>query len=567
MNYLDKYQQWLNSDFIDEETKNELLAIKDNDEEIKDRFYRDLEFGTAGLRGKMGAGLNRMNKYVISRAAQALANVIIKHGSDAMEKGVAISYDVRYGSSDYAKITAGVLAANNIKSYIYSEMMPTPMLSFAIRYYHTISGVMVTASHNPQVYNGYKVYWQEGSQILDDIADQIAGEIDKIEFSQIKMFTFEQALNSGYANYIGNDCIEEYYRLVLGLSIHDDIDKDINISYSPLHGTGNKPVRHILKERGFKNVFVVPEQEQPDPKFSTATYPNPEFEHVFEYSKKNGLKNNCDILIATDPDCDRLALCVRDNTGNYQFVNGNKIGALLTNYIFSNRYQLKTLPKNAALVKSIVTGDLSKVIASKYGVTTIETLTGFKNICGKANEFDETKEYTYVLGYEESIGYCYGTFVRDKDGVSAAMMICEMAAYYKKQGLSLLDVLDNLYSEFGYYNERQYSFELEGITGQKQIQAIVKHYRELPLKNIDNLELVEVVDYLEGINDLPKQNCLKYVYNDGSWFSLRPSGTEPKLKVYLYSIGCNYADSVYKLDLIEKMSKDKINKFLESWSE
>ncbi len=567
MNYLDKYQQWLDSDFIDAETKSELLAIKDNDAEIKDRFYRDLEFGTAGLRGKMGAGLNRMNKYVISRVAQALANVIINHGSEAKEKGVAISYDVRYGSSDYAKITAGVLAAHQIKSYIYSEMMPTPMLSFAIRYHQAISGVMVTASHNPQVYNGYKVYWQEGSQILDDIADQIASEIDKIEFSDVKMLTFDQALNSGYANYISNDCIEAYYNLVLGLSIHDDIDKEINISYSPLNGTGNKPVRHILKQRGFKNVFVVPEQEQPDPKFSTATYPNPEFEHVFEYSKKNGLKNNCDILIASDPDCDRLALCVRDKDGNYQFVNGNKIGALLVHYIFSNRYQLHTLPKNAALIKSIVTGDLSKAIASKYGVTTIETLTGFKNICGKANEFDITKEYTYILGYEESIGYCYGTFVRDKDGVSAAMMICEMAAYYKKQGLSLLDVLNNLYAEFGYYNERQYSFELEGIQGQKQIQAIVENYRQQPLKQIDNLELVEVIDYLDGINDLPKQNCLKYIYNDGSWFSLRPSGTEPKLKVYLYSIGSDYADSVNKLDLMEKMSKEKINTFLESWSE
>lgn len=567
MNYQEKYQQWLNSDFIDQDTKNELLSIKDNDEEIKDRFYRDLEFGTAGLRGKMGAGINRMNKYVISRAAQALANVIKSYGQDAMDQGIAISYDVRYGSSEYAKITSGVMAANHIKSYIYSEMMPTPMLSFAIRYYKTVSGVMVTASHNPQVYNGYKVYWSEGSQILDDIADKIAAEIDKIDFADIQLMDFEQALNSGYAQYIGQDCIDEYYRLVLDLKIHDDIDKYINISYSPLHGTGNKPVRHILEQRGFKNIFVVKEQEQPDPKFSTATYPNPEFEHVFEYSKANGKKHNCDILIATDPDCDRLALCVKDKDGEYQFVNGNRIGALLTNYIFSNRYQLKTLPSNAVLVKSIVTGDLSKVIAAKYNVKTIETLTGFKNICGKANEFDVTNEYTYILGYEESIGYCYGNFVRDKDGVSAAMMICEMAAYYKKQGLSLLDVLYQLYAEFGYYNERQYSFELEGITGQKQIQAIVKNYRENPLSTIGDLKLVEVVDYLEGIGDLPKQNCLKYVYDDGSWFSLRPSGTEPKLKVYLYSIGQDYADGVAKLNLIEQASKDKINKFLESWSE
>lgn len=565
MDYRKKYEYWLNCPIIDEKTKEELKAIQDNEEEIKDRFYKNLEFGTAGLRGKMGAGSNRLNRYVIAQACQGLANVIKSFGQKAMDRGVAISYDVRYGSSEYAKISAAVLAANGIKSYIYDTLKPTPMLSYAIRKLNTISGIMVTASHNPQAYNGYKVYWEEGSQILDDIADKVALEIEKLtNFEDIKMISFEEALESSYANYIPKEVEEAYFKEVLNLSIHDDIDKDLRITYSPFNGCGNLPVREILKRRGFKNVFVVKEQELPDPEFTTARYPNPENEAVFELAKKQGLEDKADILIGTDPDCDRLALCVNDGTGNFVFMNGNRIGALLTYYIFDNLYNLNKLPKNPVLVKSIVTGDLSKEIGLKYGVKTIETLTGFKNICGVANELEKTKEGTYILGYEESIGYCYGDFVRDKDGVSAAMMLAEMAAYYKKKGKNLIEVLDEIFKTFGYYNERQCAIEIEGISGQQIIKAIVEDFRNEPLNEIADFKLVKTIDYSLGVDNLPKQNCLKYHYDNKSWFALRPSGTEPKLKVYLYSKAYSAKESTTILDKMEKAIRAKMDKIINS---
>ncbi|MCI5997847.1 MAG: phospho-sugar mutase [Peptoniphilaceae bacterium] len=561
MDYIKIYEEWLNNDFFDEDTKNDLISIKGNDEEIKDRFYKGLEFGTAGLRGKLGAGTNRMNKYMVSKAAQALAYTIIDHGKDAVNRGVAISYDVRYKSKEFAELTCSIMAANGIKSYIYKGIRPTPMCSYAIRKLNCMAGVMVTASHNPQAYNGYKAYWKEGSQILDDIAGQIANHMDKIErFEDVKQISFEEALKSGLTKYIDESVEEDYYKEVLNLTINDeDLDKKINVVYTPLNGVGNIPVREILKRRGFENVFVVTEQEMPDPDFTTVGYPNPEVPKAFAYSERLGKEKDAEILIATDPDCDRVALEVRDKNGEYVFLNGNRIGALLSYYIFSQRHKNETLPENPVLVKSIVTGDLSKTIAKKYGVDTVETLTGFKNICGKTNEYDITKEKNYVFGYEESIGFCYGTFVRDKDAVGASMMVVEMAAFYKKQGKSLLDVLEDIYKEFGYYNERQLSLELEGIEGQERIKRMMEDFRENPLKTIGELELEKIIDFKDGYLDFPKQNCLKYYLKDGSWYALRPSGTEPKIKLYIYTIGKLKEESIKKLDLIENTCKDKMN--------
>ena len=560
MDYKKVYEEWLNNNYIDEEVKVELISIKDDEDEIKDRFYKTMEFGTAGLRGKIGAGTNRMNKYMVSKAAQALANTIKDYGKDAISRGVAVSYDVRYKSKEFAELTCSIMAGNGIKSYIYKGIRPTPMCSFAIRELNCMAGVMVTASHNPQEYNGYKAYWKEGSQILDDIAGQISKHMENIEnFENVKQIPFSDALERGLTEYIDEEVEEKYYGKVLNLSINDEnIDKNIRVVYTPLNGVGNIPVREILKRRGFKNIFVVPEQELPDPDFTTVGYPNPEDPKAFLYSEKLGKEKNCDLLIATDPDCDRVAIEVKDKNGEYVFLNGNRIGALLSYYIFSQRAKQGTIPKNAVLVKSIVTGDISRAIASEYEIETVETLTGFKNICGKTNEYEITKEKEYIFGYEESIGFCYGTFVRDKDAVSASMMIVEMAAFYKNKGMSLLDVLEEIYKHYGYYNERLVSVELEGIEGQERIGRMMQDFRNKPIEKIGEAKLDEVIDFKDGYLDFPKQNCLKYYFDDKSWYALRPSGTEPKIKLYIYTVANTKEESETKLDLIEKICREKM---------
>ena len=559
MNYLEKYNLWLNNEFFDEETRKELKSIKDNEEEILDRFHKDLTFGTAGLRGIVGAGTNRMNKYTVSLATQGLAQTIVDRGKEAMNRGVAIAYDVRHFSREFSEIAARVLAANGIKVYIFEDIRPTPVLSYTIRRLNTISGVVVTASHNPREYNGYKVYWEEGSQILDDIAEEILGNINAIEdYSHIKLMDLEEAREKGLINYIGKEIDDEYVEKVKELALNEDIDKDIKIVYTPLNGTGNVLVRRVLKERGFKNVFVVPEQEMPDPDFTTVGYPNPEDPKAFNYAIKLGEEKDADILIATDPDCDRVACMVRDCNGKFIPLNGNQTGALMVEYILSSRHRENTIPKNGAIVKSIVTGDLSKVIASKYNVATIETLTGFKHICGKANEFDKTGEYTFIYGYEESIGYVYGTMVRDKDGVISSMLIAEMAAYYKKQGKTLLDKLEELYNEHGYYFEKLISIVLEGIEGSERIGRIMDDFREKPIENIEDMKLIKTIDYLKDDTGNPKSNVLKYFFDDGSWYAIRPSGTEPKIKIYIYSKDKDKTKSQNKIKAIEKITIEKM---------
>lgn len=559
MDYREKYNNWLNNEYFDEMTRKELESIKYDEKEIADRFHTNLSFGTAGLRGKVGAGTNRMNRYTVSLATQGLADTIVSRGKSAMERGVAIAYDVRHFSKEFSEIAARVLAANGIKVYLFDDIRPTPLLSYAIRRLKTISGIVVTASHNPRDYNGYKVYWEEGSQILDDIAQEILNHIDDIkDFSDIELMDLEEGLDKGLINYIDKELDDEYIEKIKKRALNDDIDKDIRIVYTPLNGTGNKLVRRVLEERGFNNVFIVPEQENPDPDFTTVGYPNPEDVKAFNYAKRLGKEKDGDILIATDPDCDRVACMVRDGNGEYVFLNGNQTGALLIEYILSSRHKDDNIPVNGAIVKSIVTGDLSRAIGKHYGVRTLETLTGFKHICGKANEFDKTGEHTFIFGYEESIGYVYDTIVRDKDGVISSMLIAEMAAYYKKQGKTLLDELEDMYRRYGYYFEKLISIVLEGIEGSQRIGRIMDSFRENPITAIGNMKLINTIDYLNDETGNPKSNVLKYIFDDGSWYAVRPSGTEPKIKIYIYSKGKDRISSIGKIEDIEKATLARI---------
>lgn len=435
---------------------------------------------------------------------------------------------------------------------------------------NTAAGIVITASHNPKDYNGYKVYWEDGAQVLSKIANGITEKIEFIyNFSEIKSMNEEEALKSGLLNMLGEDIDFEYIEKVKSLSIREDIDKDIKVVYTPLNGTGNIPVRRVLKERGFTNIIVVPEQEKPDPDFTTVGYPNPEDTKAFKYAEDLGKKVDAELLIATDPDCDRLAIEVRDKNGEYLAFNGNQTGAILINYIVSNMKEIGKLPKDAAIVKSIVTGDLGKVIAEEYGVETYEALTGFKNICGKIPTLkEEGKEF--IFGYEESIGYVTGTFVRDKDGVSSSMLLCEAAAYYKTKGKTLIDVLNEIYKKYGYYREKQISLILEGIEGKNRIERMMKSYRETFPKEITGSKLLSYIDYQDRIeydvikNDrkpcrIPRSNVLRFFFDDGSWYAVRPSGTEPKIKLYIYTKGKSIKDAEEKIKAIEKEVLDKLN--------
>ncbi|RDI90477.1 phosphoglucomutase/phosphomannomutase family protein [Thermosipho africanus Ob7] len=571
MNYMEEYKAWLESPYIDEETKKELLSIKDNDEEIKERFFKYLEFGTAGLRGKIGAGTNRMNKYIVAKATQGLAQFILEKSDPKM--GVVIAYDVRHFSKEFAKIASEVLAGNGINVYIFDDIRPTPMLSFAVRHLKATAGIVITASHNPPEYNGYKVYWKEGSQILDDVAIPVQENIKKIkDFGEIKYLDFDEGVKRGIIKVIGKEVDEVYYEKVLSLGLNDDIDKNINIVYTPLNGTGNIHVRHVLKERGFNNVYVVKEQELPDPDFKTVGYPNPEDIKAFKLALELAREKDADIVLATDPDCDRLAVMVKHND-EYIALNGNQTGAVLINYLLSQRSKKGLLKEKSMIIKSIVTGNLGKNVAEKYGVLTFETLTGFKNICGLENKL-EKEGYQFEFGYEESIGFVTGNFVRDKDGVISAMMLSEAAGYYKKQGKTLVDVLNDLYKEYGYYLENNFSLIYEGIEGMEKIKRIMKYYRNNFPKKIGNLNLEKYIDYLDGnvynvdgekigeVNKdhIPSSNVLRFFFEDGSWYAVRPSGTEPKLKVYIYSFATDREESERKLKLIEETFRNIVDK-------
>lgn len=548
VNYMDMYKRWLN---FDEDTKNELLNL--DEKEIKERFYKELEFGTGGLRGIIGAGTNRMNVYTVRKATQGLANYIKNKGIE--NASVAIAYDSRKFSDRFAKEAALVLNANGIKTYMYKELRPTPMLSFAVRYLKTTAGIVITASHNPKEYNGYKVYWSDGGQITEEHAEGILKEISKVDYDDILTMDFEKAVDLGLFNYIDDEVETAYINLVKGLTVNKDIvekaKNDLKIIYTPLHGTGNKPVRRVLEEIGYKNVYIVKEQENPDPNFSTVKYPNPEEHEVFKRAIEMAKELEADLIIGTDPDCDRVGVVVKNKEGEYIVLTGNQTGALLTHYILENLKTTGRMPKNPVVIKTIVTTEMARRIAKSYEVEVIDVLTGFKYIGEKIKEFEEKQNKDFVFGFEESYGYLSGTFVRDKDGVIASMLICEMAAFYKLKGMTLYEGLISLYEKYGYFKEDLKSITLEGIEGSQRIKEIMDMLRNNPPKEIAEIKVREVKDYLKGINDLPKSNVIQLVLDDDSIITARPSGTEPKIKFYFAARGKSYKDTEERLEKIK----------------
>lgn len=537
MDYKEKYRQWLG---FDEETKAELLAITD-EKEIEDRFYKDLEFGTGGLRGIMGAGANRMNKYTVSKATQGLADYLKAEFEG--EKSVAIAHDSRNNSRQFAIYAAEVLCANGIKVYLYDTLMPTPVLSFTVRHLGCTAGAVVTASHNPKEYNGYKIYDETGCQLCPDSANKVIGYVNAIEdLKAVPHMELEEAANKGLYQSIGADVLDAFLNEVRKQSLYEE-PSDIKIVYTPLHGTGNVPVRKILEGM---NISVVKEQELPDGNFSTVRSPNPEEKDALTLALKQAEREDADLVFGTDPDCDRIGAGVKHD-GKYVLVTGNQMGALLVNFVLNMKKDL--LNDKSTLVKTIVTSELGANIARSFGLQVVETLTGFKYIGDQINRYEKSGDREFVIGYEESYGYLVGTHARDKDAVVSAMLVCQMAAYYYNQGKTLIDALNDIYDEYGYYLDSLDTFVLKGIEGAQKIQSLMTEFRENGSRFFDGIK--EVYDYSKGIEDLPKENVLKYVFEDGSWLAIRPSGTEPKLKVY-YSIQDKSRENAHaRLDAIK----------------
>ncbi len=545
MDYLDKYVSWLNSKEVDEKTKEELVSIKDNPTEIEERFYKDLEFGTGGLRGIMGAGSNRLNAYTVRRATQGLANYIL---SQKIEKpSVAIAFDSRNNSTFFAQETAKVFAANGIKAYIYETLRPTPVLSFTVRHLGCTAGIVITASHNPPEYNGYKAYWSDGCQVTSPRDKDIITEVNNVtEFAQVKFVDFEEGLKAGTIEYVSSEVDDAYIEAVKGEAIDIEVvkkHKDISIVYTPIHGSGYEPVMRVLKEQGYTNISVVEEQKQPDGNFTTVGYPNPEEEAVFDLGIKLAKKTDADLIIGTDPDADRVGVVVRLANGDFRTLSGNRTGILLTHYLLSRKKEMGTLPSNPAVLSTIVSTDLTEAIAKDFGATFIKTLTGFKYIGEKILEFESTKSNEFIIGFEESIGYLIGTYARDKDAVVASMLICEMACYYAERGMTLYDGLLEIFDKYGYYKEGIETITLKGIEGTQKIKEIMSHFRDGHLTKIDGITLSTREDYStsKGVNlqtgeewdlTLPKSDVLYFTLENGTWACVRPSGTEPKLKVY-----------------------------------
>ena len=567
MDYKEIYNQWLENPYFDEATKEELKSIKDDENEIKERFYMDLEFGTAGLRGIIGAGTNRMNIYVVRRATQGLANYIAK--VDKKSQGVAIAYDSRHMSPEFAQEAALCLAANGIKAYIFETLRPTPELSFAVRHLGCVAGINVTASHNPPEYNGYKVYWEDGAQITPPHDTGIMGEVKAIsDWNTVKTMDKEDAVKAGLFEVIGQAVDDAYMAELKKQIIHMDAiqaeGRNLKIVYTPLHGTGNIPARRILKELGFENVYVVPEQELPNGDFPTVSYPNPEAAEAFELGLKLAKEVDADIVLATDPDADRLGVRVKDKNGEYHDLTGNMSGCLLANYELSQRKAVNgSLPEDGALVKTIVTTNLADAIAKGYNVNLIEVLTGFKYIGQQILGFENSGKGTYLFGFEESYGCLIGTYARDKDAIVATMALCEAAAYYKTQGKTLWDAMIDMYEEFGYYKDAIQAVTMKGIEGLEKIQEIMTTLRQNPPAEFAGHKVTAVRDYkLDEITDLatgekkptglPNSNVLYYELTDDAWVCVRPSGTEPKVKFYYGVKGTSLADADEKSDAMGK---------------
>ena len=548
MNYLEEYKKWCENPAFDEETKKELLSIKDNEEEIKDRFYKELEFGTAGLRGVIGMGTNRMNKYTVGKATQGLANFIIKKG--VQDKGVVISYDSRKMSPEFSKLTALTLNANGIKTYIMDHLRPVPELSFAVRELKATAGVMITASHNPPKYNGYKVYWEDGAQIVPPNDKDIITEVRAIkDYAEIKTISEEEAKEKGLYNVIGKEIddryIEELKKCILNPEIIKEQGKNLKIVYTPLHGAGNEMVQRILKELGFENVYVVPEQEKPDGNFPTVSYPNPEDPNAFKLALELAKEKDADVVLATDPDSDRLGIYAKDTkTGEYKNYTGNMSALLIAEYEISQKKEKGILPKNGMIIKTIVSTNLTDAVAKEYDLELVEVLTGFKYIGEVMRKAEEKNDKKYIFGFEESYGCLIGTYARDKDGVGAVMALCEAAAYYKSKGLTLWDQMINIYEKYGYYKEGQVSIVLEGADGAEKIKEMMTAMRNKNIDKIGEYKVLEFRDYNKNMiknmqtgetkeTGLPKSNVLYYDLENNSWCCVRPSGTEPKIKLYM----------------------------------
>ncbi|MBR5952081.1 MAG: phospho-sugar mutase [Pseudobutyrivibrio sp.] len=537
MDYNSRYNEWLEHLLDSDPLKAELLSIKDDEKDKEDRFYQDLSFGTAGLRGKVGAGTNRMNFFTVGKATQGVADFIVSKGKEAMEKGVVIAHDPRHFSKEFSQLAAGIFAANGIKVYVFPDLRPTPELAFMIRRLGTVSGINITASHNPKEYNGYKAYWDDGCQVSSEIADGMYERIKAVDiWSGVKKSDFEEGVKAGKIIVLGEEFDREYLDKIESLAIHegDELDLTIPLVYTPLNGCGSIPFRQMLNDRGFSNWTIVPEQENPDPDFTTVGYPNPEDPKAFKLSEEYGRKFGAELLMATDPDADRFAIEIRDSQGNYVPLNGNQTGYLLVNYVLEGHKDAGTLPAKGAMVKSIVTSTLSTIMAKAYGVEMFETLTGFKNICGKIPYLHDNG-YTYLFGYEESVGYAICEDIRDKDGISAGMMVAEAAAYYRKQGKTLWDVLQEIYAKYGFFAEDEPNIILEGIPGAQRIQRMMKWFRDNIPTEVAGSKVEKVIDYINGYEDIPPQNAIRIFLENGSWFAIRPSGTEPKIKFYFYS--------------------------------
>ena len=563
MSYLDSYKQWLEDSYFDQETKNELLAIKDDEKEIEDRFYKELEFGTGGLRGVIGAGTNRMNLYTVRKATQGLANYILKQGG--ADKGVAIAYDSRRMSPEFADEAALCLCANGIKAYVFDALRPTPELSFALRKLGCISGIVVTASHNPPEYNGYKVYWEDGAQVTAPKDKEIIDEVNAItDYNTVKIMSKEDAMAQGLYNVIGAEIDDAYMVELKKQIIHPEViksvAKDVKIVYTPLCGTGNVPARRVLKELGFENVYVVPEQENPDPNFTTLDYPNPEDPKAFTYALRLAKEKDADIVLATDPDADRLGIYAKDSkTGEYIPFTGNMSGMLIAEYILRERTKSGTMPANPAMITTIVTTNMTFPITESYNVKLIEVLTGFKFIGEQIKLFEQSGSNNYVFGLEESYGCLAGTHARDKDAIVAVMCLCEVAAYCKSQGITLWDMMIELYEKYGYFKESQYTITLKGLDGSKQIAEMMDKLRNNPPAAFGDLKVLKMRDYQTGIvkdmvsgtestTGLPKSNVLYFELPDNFWCCARPSGTEPKIKFYMGVKGNSLEDAQAKLD-------------------
>ena len=574
MDYREIYEQWLANPYFDEATKEELKGISEDENEIKERFYMDLEFGTAGLRGIIGAGTNRMNIYVVRRATQGLANYIAK--VDKKAQGVAIAYDSRHMSPEFAEEAALCLAANGIKAYIFESLRPTPELSFAVRHLGCVAGINVTASHNPPEYNGYKVYWEDGAQITPPHDSGIMGEVKSIsDWNTVKTMDKAEAEKAGLFQVIGKEVDDAYMAELKKQVIHMDAiekeGKNLKIVYTPLHGTGNIPARRILKELGFENVYVVKEQELPDGDFPTVSYPNPEAAEAFELGLKLAKEVDADLVLATDPDADRLGVRVKDKNGEYHDLTGNMSGCLLANYELSQRKAVNgSLPEDGALIKTIVTTNLADAIAKGYGVNLIEVLTGFKFIGQQILGFENSGKGSYLFGFEESYGCLIGTYARDKDAIVATMALCEAAAYYKTQGKTLWDAMIEMYEQFGYYKDAIQSVTMKGIEGLQKIQEIMNSLRQNPPAEFAGQKLTAVRDYkADTITDvatgavkptgLPNSNVLYYELTDDAWVCVRPSGTEPKVKFYYGVKGTSLADADEKSDIMGKAVLDMVD--------